>query len=356
MPPIRRKNLRQATMKTKILSDKKTEDIKFASDIIKSGGLVAFATETVYGLGADATNPDAVKKIFEAKGRPQDNPLIIHLSSPEEAEKYAYTSELYYKIADVFMPGPITVILPKKETIPDIVTGGLNSVAVRVPGYKKALEFIEMCKVPIAAPSANLSGSPSPTCFEHVKSDMDGRIDAILSGDISEIGVESTVVKITEENSVIICRPGGVTLEELKELIGEAHLDKSVTENFDGKPISPGMKYKHYAPKNKVFLLSGSEDEIVKFLKNKTNFVVICFDEDEKIMNTSKFISIGAKNDYKNQAHRLFDVLRKTDEIKGIDTIYARMPQKDGMGLAVLNRLLKAAAFETVELGGFAEV
>lgn len=336
-------------MKTEILYDNDVCGINRAAEIIKDGGLVAFPTETVYGLGASALDETAVKKIFEAKGRPQDNPLIIHLACPEDAEKYAFTNGLYDKLKR-FMPGPLTVILNKRDNIPSVVSAGLDTVAVRIPSYEPARALIKASGVPIAAPSANISGKPSPTKAEHVISDMDGRIDAVLCGSDCEVGVESTIVKITGEGSLVICRPGGITKEMLSTVCGKVEIDPAVLSKFDGKPIAPGMKYKHYAPKAEVTVLVGDEESIERFLTDKENYGIMCYDEDETLLKHKYALSLGRADDKNEQAARLFACLREFDKNEDIDKIYARMPEKDGVGLAVYNRLIKAAGFKVIEL------
>ncbi|MBE6609571.1 MAG: threonylcarbamoyl-AMP synthase [Ruminococcaceae bacterium] len=337
-------------MKTEILSDRSETELRRAAQLLAENKLVAFPTETVYGLGANALNGDAVKRIFEAKGRPQDNPLIVHLESPQKAEALAYTSELYYKLAAAFMPGPITVIIPKKDVLPEAVTAGLDSVGIRVPLYAPARELIRIASVPIAAPSANISGKPSPTKAEHVIADMDGRIEAILCGDDCKVGVESTVVKITGEDSLVICRPGGVTEEMLKAVCGNVTIDPAVLSKFDGKPVSPGMKYRHYAPEASVEILVGSEEMVERFLSDKTDFAVICYSGDKKLQKNKNVLILGDENDSQEQASKLFSCLRECDKDKSIKNIYARMPKKSGVGLAVYNRLIKAAGFKITEL------
>jgi len=337
-------------MITEILSDKKQKDIDKAGEILRNGGLCAFPTETVYGLGADATNAEAVKKIFIAKGRPQDNPLIVHLSEPKDAEKYAYTNALFFKIAECFMPGPITVILPKKDTVSDAVTCGLDSVGIRIPSYKGARELIKAAGVPIAAPSANISGKPSPTKASHVIDDMCGRADCILCGDDCQVGVESTIVKLTGEDSLVICRPGGVTKEMLEAICSDVTVDAAVLSKFDGKPIAPGMKYRHYAPNAQVTVLVGTEEQFVNYLKDKESFGILCFDEDKILLTYDNALSVGAQNDLSEQASRLFALLRDFDKNGDVKFIYARMPDRGGVGLAVYNRLIKAAGFNIVTL------
>lgn len=336
-------------MKTEILSDSKACDLERAAKFLKDGALVAFPTETVYGLGADALMPGAVKRIYEAKGRPSDNPLIVHLSSPAEAEKYAFTNDLYYKLSR-FMPGPLTIILRKKEIIPYEVTAGLDSVALRVPQYFPARKLIELAGVPVAAPSANISGKPSPTKAEHVINDLDGRVDAILCGADCSVGVESTVVKITGEDSIVICRPGGITREMLSEVCSSVEIDPAVVSKFDGAPISPGMKYKHYAPEAEVTVLIGTEEQIIEYISDKRDFGLLCFDEDKRLINYENAMTLGSESDFSSQAAHLFDCLRKFDKNKSIKSIYARMPGDGGVGLAVRNRLLKAAGFEIIRL------
>lgn len=339
-----------SNIKTLILNDDTHSDIEKAADIIKNGGLVAFPTETVYGLGADATNSEACCNIFIAKNRPGDNPLIVHLSSPEDAEKYAHTSDLYYKLAEAFMPGPLTVILPKREIIPASVSANLDTVAIRIPQHPTARELIRLSERPIAAPSANLSGRPSPTSAIHVIEDMMGRVDAILCGSNSDVGVESTIVKLNSDGGLVVCRPGGITLEMLKEVCENVTVDPAVLSKFDGKPIAPGMKYRHYAPKAPVTILVGSEAQILEYLSDSSDFGVLCFEEDTELLKLPNALSFGGKNDISAQAHLLFDRLRAFDAIPDVKKIYARMPFQSGVGLAVYNRLLKAAGFNVKEL------
>ncbi len=337
-------------MNTEILYDISEADIIRAASLVSKGKLVAFPTETVYGLGANALDGEAVKRIFLAKGRPQDNPLIVHIDKAENADKYAVTGELFKRLSEKFMPGPLTVIMPKRENIPIEVTAGLDSVGIRVPLSLTARKLIELSGVPIAAPSANLSGKPSPTKASHVIDDLNSRVEAILCGDDCLVGVESTVVKITGENSLVICRPGGITYEMLKTVCDDVTVDPAVISKFDGKPVSPGMKYRHYAPNAEVNVLVGSEEKILEFLSNKKDFGIICYDEDEKLLSLENSFSLGKADDSTEQATKLFDLLRYFDTVKNIKKIYARMPLKDGVGLAVYNRLLKAAGFNIIEL------
>lgn len=323
------------------------EAILRASEIIRRGGLVAFPTETVYGLGADATDAEAAKKIYAAKGRPSDNPLIIHIANPEDAEKYAYTNELYYKLAKAFMPGPLTVILPKRDIIPASVTGGLDSVAVRCPSHTVARELIRASGTAIAAPSANLSGSPSPSCAEHVIADMTDRIDMIIDGGKCDIGLESTIVKITEDSAILL-RPGAVTYDALLCVCPKVEISHAVTDALaEGeRPLSPGMKYRHYAPSAPLILLDGKDEDVLAFMKyaqKNENCVLICYDEDSLSLENKKLIMLGAKDDLSAQANALFSALRQSDKLEA-DVIYAHLPPKEGIGLALYNRMIRAAA------------
>ena len=321
--------------------------IDTAAEILKSGGLVAFPTETVYGLGGDATDNSAAKKIYAAKGRPSDNPLIIHVADPEDAERYAFTNELYYKLATAFMPGPLTVILPKKDTIPAEVTGGLDSVAVRCPSNKIAKALILACGVAIAAPSANLSGSPSPTCGEHVINDMNGRIEAIIDGGTSDIGLESTIVKI-DGDKLILLRPGAITADALLCISDKVEVSPAVTEGLkkDERPLSPGMKYRHYAPKIPLVLLEGEKECVLSFMQEaqkNEKCTLLCYDEEAELLKNENVIKIGKRDDLAAQARCLFSALRNADDF-GSDIIYAHLPSLDGLGLALYNRLIRAAA------------
>ena len=337
-------------MKTEILkiSDvSEKEKIKKAADVLRNGGLVAIPTETVYGLGANATDENAAKRIYAAKGRPSDNPLIIHISDPEDAEKYAVTNECYYRLAKAFMPGPLTVILPKKNTIPFSVTGGLDSVAVRCPAHPIANEIIRECGVAIAAPSANISGSPSPTSAEHVIHDMMGRVDMIVDGGDSEIGLESTIIKL-DGNNAILLRPGAITCDALSCVCENVEISSAVTEELSAneKPLSPGMKYRHYAPTAPLVLLEGDDDRVISFLRNAQNAehcTILCYDEEAELLRYERLIPIGKKDDIAAQSAKLFSALREADTLDG-DVIYAHLPRKEGLGLALYNRMIRAAA------------
>lgn len=332
-------------------------DYEKAAGIIRSGGLVAFPTETVYGLGGSALDPLAAEKIYRAKGRPSDNPLIVHLTQASQAEKYAYTCELYYRLTDAFSPGPLTVILPKKDTIPTQVTGGLDTVALRIPSHPVARALISACGVPIAAPSANLSGHPSPTSAKHVKDDLDGRIDLIIDGGDCDIGVESTVVKLSD-GKITILRPGAIT-EEMLGTIAPTGRDGTLFEKPAGdfRPQAPGMKYRHYAPKAPVYLVRGSEEAVAEYMEKKLaenpNAGIICRYADESRLSGKNVLYLSKEPE--GQARELFSVLRAFDKTDA-DVIYSVVPPRSGEGLAVLNRLTKASGFKAVRADGAEKV
>lgn len=331
----------------KISDASEKEKIKKAAAVLTSGGLVAFPTETVYGLGADATDTEAAKKIYAAKGRPSDNPLIIHISDPSDAERYAYTNECYYSLAKAFMPGPLTVILPKKDTVPGSVTGGLDTVAIRCPAHPIANAIIKECGVAIAAPSANISGSPSPTSGEHVIHDMKGRIDMIVDGGTCEIGLESTIIKL-DGSCATLLRPGAITCDALSCVCEKVTVSSAVTEELseNEKPLSPGMKYRHYAPTAPLVLLDGDEDCVIDFLRraqNAEHCTILCYDEELDALRYERLIPIGARDDISTQSQKLFSALREADTLDG-DIIYAHLPKKEGLGLALYNRMIRAAA------------
>ena len=336
-------------METIVFERPSPQDIERAGEIIKSGGLVAFPTETVYGLGGSALDPEAAAKIYAAKGRPSDNPLIIHLSDPSEADEYAFTTPEYYRLADRFMPGPLTVIMKKRDNIPYTVTGGLDTVAVRVPSHPTANALLRAAGVPIAAPSANLSGKPSPTCASHVVRDMFGRIDAIIAGGDSDIGVESTIVTLAGEKPCVL-RPGFVTPEELREILPDLTVSPAVTGKYEGAALSPGMKYKHYSPRAEVTVLDGDYGTIVAFLSERPEAGKLCFEDDAEILSMPNSAPYGRSGDPASQAKRLFAMLRDFDDSEFVTEIYARMPSREGVGLAVFNRLIRAAGFNVKKL------
>ena len=327
-------------------------NIDRAAEILKNGGIVAIPTETVYGLAADAYNIDAVKRIFEAKGRPQDNPLIVHVSDMEMlSEVTGNVPTKALECAEAFWPGPFTMVLPRGERIPAAVSAGLDTVAVRMPSNSVAHEIIKRSGLPLAAPSANLSGSPSPTTAEHVLLDLDGRIDAVVVSGRADVGVESTVVTLCTDPPRLL-RPGGITLEQLKKVLPDIVVDKAVlSAPEEGKPVaSPGMKYKHYSPKAKVVILDGDLDSFVNYVESRKceGEFALCFEGEEKRL-TIPTVSFGKMDSDESQAAVLFDALRELDK-KGCRLCYARMPRKSGVGLAVYNRLIRAAAFEVIKL------
>ncbi|MBR2340279.1 MAG: threonylcarbamoyl-AMP synthase [Clostridia bacterium] len=339
------------------VNDTAHPSIARAAEIIRSGGLVVFPTETVYGLGADGTNPTAAEKIYGAKGRPADNPLIIHIADPVDAEKYTYTNEVYYRLAEQFMPGPITVIMRAKDAVALNTRAGLPTVAVRCPRTPIARELIRLSGVPIAAPSANLSGSPSPTCAKHVIDDMMERVDMIIDGGDSDIGVESTIVKIEDDGSLTLLRPGAVTLDELAAVCGEVSVAEAVLSQLkDGEAVlSPGMKYKHYAPKTPLVLLDGDSDGRFLYTKGcKNTTAVLCYAEEygryAELLGERLVFNLGASSDKFSHAKKLFYYLREADTL-GADQILAPLPSLDGMGMALYNRMIRAAAHKIIKTG-----
>ncbi|MBE6624437.1 MAG: threonylcarbamoyl-AMP synthase [Ruminococcaceae bacterium] len=322
-----------------------------ASALIRDGALVGIPTETVYGLGANAYNAHSCLEIFKAKGRPADNPLIVHIAVPSDADKIAYTNDLYYKLAERFMPGPLTIILPKRDIIPSEATAGLDSVAIRCPVHEVARQIIERSGVPIAAPSANKSGRPSPTSARHVYNDMNGIIPLIIDAGPCDVGVESTVIKISED-SIIVLRPGAITAEMLREVCDNVTISSAVTEELkEGEvALSPGMKYKHYAPASELYLVDGNEDEFEKIVKEKAKkekCAVICYEEELTKFEGIPTLSAGKRDDIKEQTKRLFELLRRCDEL-GVDTVYAHLPSKDGQALAMYNRMIRACAHRVI--------
>ncbi len=320
-----------------------------AAHTLQNGGLVIFPTETVYGLGGNALDANAAKKIYAAKGRPSDNPLIIHIADPEDASLYALTNDTYFRLAKAFMPGPLTVILPKRENIPYATTGGLDSVAVRCPSHPIAHELIKLSGLPIAAPSANLSGKPSPTHPEHVIYDMDGRVDMILCGGECDIGLESTIVKIDGEDELTLLRPGAVTADALQLVCASVKIADAVIHTLpEGeRPLSPGMKYRHYAPSSPLVLLSGSDTDVLQFMQDaqqKSRCALLCYNEEQPFLRSNDLLfPVGSREDLAAQAKCLFDALRQADRTDA-DIIYAHLPPTTGLGLALYNRMIRAAA------------
>lgn len=339
-------------METKLL--KPTEEaIELACKLLKQGEIVGVPTETVYGIAGDSRNSEAIKKIFRAKGRPADNPLIVHISDLEMLKGVVREIPKDAEIlAKNFWPGPLTIIMPKGDKICNETCAGLDSVGVRMPSNPIAHKIIKRSGVPFSAPSANLSGKPSPTNAHDVFVDMNGRIPLIIDGGECQAGVESTVVSVLGDTPTIL-RPGVITKEMLsKALNKEVVVAKAVTEGVkkDEKVLSPGMKYKHYAPKAEVTILKGSIEKFVSFVeKNKKPFTyVLCFDGEEHLFSIPA-ISYGKENDATSQAHNLFTSLRKLDETPA-KIVYARCPETDGVALAVYNRLIRSAGFKIIEL------
>ena len=341
-------------METKIykVSSADSPLIKEAADILRDGGIVAIPTETVYGLAGNALDGGVTEKIYKAKGRPSDNPLIVHISEYSQwAPLVREIPESAKALAEAFWPGPLTVILPKSQLIPDEVSGGLSTVAVRMPSDEIARKIITEAGVPLAAPSANTSGKPSPTTAKHVIDDLYGRIDAIVDGGDCSVGVESTVLSLAVSPPRLL-RPGGITPEMLTEVLGEIEIDDAVYNKLaEGKQAaSPGMKYKHYSPKAEIVLIKSDLDAFIRYAKENAteNSAVLCFEGEEGSMPI-RSITYGKKDDALSQAKNIFDALRRLDEI-GADKVFARYPKNDGVGLAVFNRLIRAAAFNQLEL------
>ena len=325
--------------------------ISTVAEILKNGGTAAIPTETVYGLAADGMNPDAVAKIFRAKGRPQDNPLILHIAGLDWLGRVASDiPEAAKKLADAFWPGPLTMILPKRPEVPYAVTAGLETVAVRFPSHPIAHAIIAAASTPLAAPSANLSGKPSPTSWRHCAEDLTGRVDAIVCAGDCEVGLESTVVTLAGDVPRLL-RPGGVTAEQLRGVLGRLDIDDAVLNALAPGAVaaSPGMKYKHYAPKASVVIVDADSDGYAKYVNANggDGVFALCFDEDIAKLKTP-YISCGGADDESAHAHRLFNALRELDE-HGAKIAYARKPSSSGVGLAVYNRLLRAAGFNIVK-------
>ena len=321
-----------------------------AAAIIKAGGLVAFPTETVYGLGANALDASAVAQIFEAKQRPQDNPLIVHIAAPEEAEVLAHVSDMAKKLMAAFFPGPLTLLMKKKPVVPDITTAGLDSVGIRMPNHPVALALIKAAKHPIAAPSANRSGKPSPTDATHVLSDMQGRIPLILAGGECRIGVESTVLDLTCTPPMIL-RPGGVTKEMLLSVLDEVAVAESIMRPLraDEEALSPGMRHKHYSPEGALALVEGERAlaAMRKLYDESDSACLFAFEEDLPSLGNRYCLSLGSRNAPNEMANRLFRHLRRMDDEK-IRCIYSVVIDTSGIGLAIMNRLGRAAGFHFV--------
>lgn len=335
-------------MRTNLLT---VNEFEAAARIIRVGGLVGIPTETVYGLGANGLNPLAVDRIFQAKGRPQDNPLILHIPESSWLERYCEDiPEAAWRLAKRFWPGPLTMILRRKPIVPDVVTAGLDTVGMRCPAHSVCRAVIQAAGVPVAAPSGNLSGKPSPTTARHMLDDMDGRINAILDGGDCQVGVESTIIDLTCRPPRLL-RPGGVPLEELQAVLGEVEVDPAVVRPLgDGEqPRAPGMKYRHYAPKAPVTVVQGAPAAAARYIQAHMapGDGVICFDEYAGLFAGHPLEQLGPSTDVPEQARRVFEALRWFDGT-GVSRIWAQCPAAAGIGLAVSNRLNKAAGFHIV--------
>ncbi len=329
-----------------------TEEIQIAAELIRNGELVAFPTETVYGLGADARNENSVRNIFAAKGRPADNPLIVHISDLTMMQDIAANvPPIAKKLAAAFWPGPLTMVLPKRDCIPSVTSGGLDTVGIRMPSHPVALELIKQSGCPIAAPSANLSGSPSPTTAEHVMDDMNGRISAVIDGGLCEVGVESTVICFDDAETIHILRPGMISPEDLSPYAERVYVDEAIFKQIDPSAVvaSPGMKYRHYAPDTVIIPVDAPDFQaFTEFVLSHYEEGTYCllFDSDPDIPGVP-FLRYG--DVAKEQARYLFLRFRQLDEQKA-KIVYVRMPKKSGADLSVYNRLMRAAGFEVITL------
>lgn len=347
-------------METKIKIVEEIEEnievLKEASEVIKKAGTVVFPTETVYGLGANALDEEAVNKIFIAKGRPQDNPLIVHVCSKDLTGYVEYVPEVAQKLIDKFWPGPLTIILNKKSIIPDVTSAGLKSIGIRMPKNAIALKLIELSDVPIAAPSANISGRPSPTDVKRCIEDLSGRVDYIIGGKASEVGVESTIVDCTTYPPLVL-RPGGITLEMLREIDEDINIDKAILSKPDEnlKPKAPGMKYRHYAPKAAVQIISGDNKKVVEKINEMIdNYIVegkkvgvLASNKNSSVYRTCEVKVLG--DTIEKVAQNLFEALRGLDDL-GVDIILSESFEEKGLGIAVMNRLNKAAGFHIINV------
>ena len=339
-------------MNTLLLSALDAKTPAIAAELIRQGELVAIPTETVYGLGADGLNEAAVAKIFEAKGRPQDNPLILHIWDAKQMEQFCHDiPKAAYDLAKAFWPGPLTMVLPAREIVPKRTTGGLSTVALRCPDNAVTREIIRLSGVPIAAPSANISGKPSTTTAQHVLHDHDGKIAAVVDGGPCRVGVESTIVDLTEDRPRLL-RPGGITPEQLVSVLGDLVVDKAVTAQIDKDAVvkAPGMKYRHYAPSEPVVIVAGSREKAAAYIHR--HFTpgdrVLCFEEELPLYADCSPLAYGQEADAATLSAGLFAALRELDDPR-IHQVYARCPVGGGVAYAVQNRLKKAAAFHIVD-------
>ncbi len=339
-------------MKTLYLPADDADTPRRAAELIRRGELVAIPTETVYGLGADGLNEAAVAKIFEAKGRPQDNPLILHVADAGEIDRFCHdVPQSARSLAEKFWPGPLTIVLPARENVPKRTTGGLSTVAVRCPDHAVTRQIIRLAGCPIAAPSANISGKPSTTTAAHVLHDHDGKISAVVDGGACRVGVESTIVDLTESRPRLL-RPGGITPEQLRAVLGEIVVDKAVTAQIDKDAVvkAPGMKYKHYAPQCEVVIVSGSREKAAAYIRRHITprDRVLCFAEELPLYDGCRPLAYGREDDVCTLSAGLFAALRELDDPE-ISKVYARCPVGGGVAYAVQNRLKKAAAFHIID-------
>ena len=338
-------------MKTLRLSGNDEKSIAVAADILKNGGLVAIPTETVYGLGANGLNENAVAQIFVVKGRPQDNPLILHVADPEQMELFAHDiPREAYRLAEAFWPGPLTMILPARDIVPRRTTGGRDTVGIRCPDHEVTRAIIRAAGIPVAAPSANTSGKPSTTTADHVLHDHDGRIEAVVDGGMSRVGVESTIVDLTEFPPRLL-RPGGITPEQLLAVLGNLVVDEAVTAEIDPDKVvkAPGMKYQHYAPAAPVVIIAGSREKAAEYIRHffEEGDRVLCFEEELPLYEGYAPLAYGREDDVATLSAGLFDALRQLDD-PSIHRVFARCPEGGGIAYAVQNRLKKAAAFHII--------
>ncbi len=339
-------------METKILNAADQTVVATAAKHLTAGQLVALPTETVYGLGANGLDPEAVAKIFAAKGRPQDNPLILHIAQPAQMELFCKDiPQSAYRLAEAFWPGPLTMVLPARDIVPKCTTAGLPTVAVRCPDCDITRQIISAANVPVAAPSANISGKPSTTTAQHVYDDHKGNIPLIVDGGACRVGVESTIVDLTEDRPRLL-RPGGITPEQLTEVLGDLVVDKAVTAQIDKDAVvkAPGMKYRHYAPQAQVIIVAGSREKAAAYIHNRyvPGDRVLCFQEELALYADCDPLAYGSETDAATLSAGLFAALRELDD-PNIKTVYARCPVGGGIAYAVQNRLKKAAAFQIVD-------
>ena len=339
-------------MHTQIISAQDESVVTMAAKELAAGNLVALPTETVYGLGANGLNPEAVAKIFQVKGRPQDNPLILHIADPEQMDLFCKDiPQEAYQLAEAFWPGPLTMVLPAKDIVPMSTRANLPTVAVRCPDCEITRQIIRQAQIPVAAPSANISGKPSTTTADHVLHDHNGKIPLIVDGGPCRVGVESTIVDLTEDRPRLL-RPGGITPEQLIAVLGDLIVDKAVTAQIDKDEVvkAPGMKYRHYAPSEPVIIVAGSREKAAQYIHRhfEPGDRVLCFDEELPLYADCNPLSYGKEADVNTLSAGLFAALRELDD-GNINKVYARCPTGGGVAYAVQNRLKKAAAFHIVD-------